>query len=119
MYGIAVRITAAPQMIVYARLIYITPTYVKLIYLMLSYLQLIIYHFFLVLVLTLECLLGIKQHTNILWNLKSQKMQNVYLLLPEDADVMELVQGACTERIYPVGRLDKNSLGLLLFKRPI
>ena len=29
--------------------------------------------------------------------------------------VMELVQGACTERIYPVGRLDKNSLGLLLF----
>ena len=29
--------------------------------------------------------------------------------------VMELVDGACTERIYPVGRLDKNSLGLLLF----
>ena len=29
--------------------------------------------------------------------------------------VMELVKGACTERIYPVGRLDKNSLGLLLF----
>ncbi|WP_419510901.1 pseudouridine synthase [Alistipes sp.] len=29
--------------------------------------------------------------------------------------VMELVEGACTERIYPVGRLDKNSLGLLLF----
>ena len=29
--------------------------------------------------------------------------------------VMELVSGACTERIYPVGRLDKNSLGLLLF----
>ena len=29
--------------------------------------------------------------------------------------VMELVAGACTERIYPVGRLDKNSLGLLLF----
>ena len=29
--------------------------------------------------------------------------------------VMELMQGACTERIYPVGRLDKNSLGLLLF----
>ena len=28
---------------------------------------------------------------------------------------MELVSGACTERIYPVGRLDKNSLGLLLF----
>ena len=29
--------------------------------------------------------------------------------------VMELVAGACEERIYPVGRLDKNSLGLLLF----
>lgn len=29
--------------------------------------------------------------------------------------VMDLVQGACTERIYPVGRLDKNSVGLLLF----
>jgi len=29
--------------------------------------------------------------------------------------VMELVTGACEERIYPVGRLDKNSLGLLLF----
>ena len=29
--------------------------------------------------------------------------------------VMELIQGACTERVYPVGRLDKNSLGLLLF----
>ena len=29
--------------------------------------------------------------------------------------VMDLVEGACTERIYPVGRLDQNSLGLLLF----
>ena len=29
--------------------------------------------------------------------------------------VMELVKGACAERIYPVGRLDKNSVGLLLF----
>ena len=32
-----------------------------------------------------------------------------------DKTVMDLVKGACTERIYPVGRLDKNSLGLLLF----
>ena len=32
-----------------------------------------------------------------------------------DKTVMELVKGACDERIYPVGRLDKNSLGLLLF----
>ena len=29
--------------------------------------------------------------------------------------VMDLVKNACTERVYPVGRLDKNSLGLLLF----
>lgn len=28
--------------------------------------------------------------------------------------VMDLIKGACTERVYPVGRLDKNSLGLLL-----
>ena len=32
-----------------------------------------------------------------------------------DKTVMDLVKGACEERIYPVGRLDKNSLGLLLF----
>ncbi|MBO5235223.1 MAG: rRNA pseudouridine synthase [Alistipes sp.] len=29
--------------------------------------------------------------------------------------VMDLVKDACSERIYPVGRLDKNSLGLLIF----
>jgi len=29
--------------------------------------------------------------------------------------VMELVANACTERIYPVGRLDRNTTGLLLF----
>ncbi len=29
--------------------------------------------------------------------------------------VMELIKGGCTERVYPVGRLDKNSLGVLLF----
>jgi len=29
--------------------------------------------------------------------------------------VMDLVQHACYERIYPVGRLDKNTTGLLLF----
>lgn len=29
--------------------------------------------------------------------------------------VMTLVQGACKERIYPVGRLDRNTTGLLLF----
>ena len=31
-----------------------------------------------------------------------------------DKTVMDLIKGACTERVYPVGRLDKNSLGLLL-----
>jgi 23S rRNA pseudouridine2605 synthase len=29
--------------------------------------------------------------------------------------VMQLVEGACKERIYPVGRLDRNTTGLLLF----
>jgi 23S rRNA pseudouridine2605 synthase len=29
--------------------------------------------------------------------------------------VMELIAGACKERIYPVGRLDRNTTGLLLF----
>lgn len=28
--------------------------------------------------------------------------------------VMDLLKNACTERVYPVGRLDKNSLGVLL-----
>ncbi len=35
---------------------------------------------------------------------------------PQDRNtVMLLVQGCCKERIYPVGRLDKNTTGLLLF----
>jgi 23S rRNA pseudouridine2605 synthase len=29
--------------------------------------------------------------------------------------VMELIAGACKERVYPVGRLDRNTTGLLLF----
>ena len=32
-----------------------------------------------------------------------------------DKTVMELIANACKERIYPVGRLDKNTTGLLLF----
>lgn len=32
-----------------------------------------------------------------------------------DTVVMSLVENACPERIYPVGRLDKNTTGLLLF----
>ena len=59
-------------------------------------------------------------------NLKTEKP--VYLLLNKPKDyittaddergrrtVMELLQGACKERIYPVGRLDRNTTGLLLF----
>ncbi|MCH5329355.1 MAG: rRNA pseudouridine synthase [Alistipes sp.] len=54
--------------------------------------------------------------------------QNVYLVLNKPKGyvttlddphaskiVTDLVKNACKERIYPVGRLDKNSLGLLLF----
>ncbi len=34
---------------------------------------------------------------------------------PQDRHtVMDLVKGACTERIYPVGRLDRNTTGVLL-----
>ena len=29
--------------------------------------------------------------------------------------VMNLIDGACSERVYPVGRLDRNTTGLLLF----
>ena len=35
---------------------------------------------------------------------------------PQERDtVMQLIDGACRERIYPVGRLDRNTTGLLLF----
>lgn len=57
-----------------------------------------------------------------------QNEKPVYLLLnkPKDyitttfdergrKDVMELVSSACKERIYPVGRLDRDTTGLLLF----
>ena len=32
-----------------------------------------------------------------------------------DKTVMDLLKDACKERVYPVGRLDKNSVGVLLF----
>lgn len=42
-----------------------------------------------------------------------------YITTAEDPDgrrtVMALIQGACKERLYPVGRLDRNTTGLLLF----
>ena len=57
-----------------------------------------------------------------------QREKPVYVLLnkPKDyitttdderdrANVMELVRDACKERIYPVGRLDRDTTGLLLF----
>lgn len=53
--------------------------------------------------------------------------KKVYILLNKPKDyittlddpegrktVLDLVKGACTERIYPVGRLDRNTTGLLL-----
>ena len=58
--------------------------------------------------------------------LKSEKLQYVLLNKPTDFittmsdphnrhTVMRLVKSACEERIYPVGRLDRNTTGLLLF----
>ena len=54
--------------------------------------------------------------------------KKVYILLNKPKDyvttvedpnatrtVMDLIQGACEQRVYPVGRLDRNSTGLLLF----
>lgn len=58
--------------------------------------------------------------------IKVEKYQYVLLNKPKDfittskdpqnrKTVLELVSNACIERIYPVGRLDRNTLGLLLF----
>ena len=58
--------------------------------------------------------------------LKREKLQYVLLNKPKDfittlddpegrRNVMELVRNACRERIYPVGRLDRTTTGVLLF----
>ena len=58
--------------------------------------------------------------------LRAEKLVYVLLNKPKDyitttsdpesrKTVMELVKKACTERIFPVGRLDRNTTGLLLF----
>lgn len=61
-------------------------------------------------------------------NSRIRNEKHVYLLLNKPKDyittaedpeerktVMELIEGACKERVYPVGRLDRNTTGLLLF----
>ncbi len=74
--------------------------------------------------------LGTKVHQNdtICYNGKQiQNEKKVYIVMNKpkgfvttlddphaDKSVMDLVKNACTERIYPVGRLDKNSVGVLL-----
>ena len=58
--------------------------------------------------------------------LRQEKMRYVLLNKPKDyittmndpegrKNVMELVRNACSERIYPVGRLDRTTTGVLLF----
>jgi len=74
--------------------------------------------------------LGTKVDPNSEICFKGKKLETehkVYILLNKPKDyittvedpnakrtVMDLIEGACTERVYPVGRLDRNSTGLLL-----
>lgn len=71
----------------------------------------------------------VKPGDTVTYNESSVKSERkVYLLLNKPKDyittvddpqerktVMELIEDACRERVYPVGRLDRNTTGLLLF----
>ncbi|WP_109833220.1 pseudouridine synthase [Reichenbachiella versicolor] len=71
----------------------------------------------------------VERGDQVMFNDKVISPQNyVYVLLNKPKDyittmddpqerrtVMQLVEGACDERIYPVGRLDRQTTGLLLF----
>jgi 23S rRNA pseudouridine2605 synthase len=75
--------------------------------------------------------MGFKVKSTDVINYGGETLKNerkVYLLLNKPKDyitttddpqerhtVMELIDGACKERVYPVGRLDRNTVGLLLF----
>lgn len=58
--------------------------------------------------------------------LKKERFKYIMLNKPKDfittvsdthdrKTVMDLIQNACSERVYPVGRLDRNTTGILLF----
>ena len=71
----------------------------------------------------------VKKRDTVVYNGKTlQSEKKIYLLLNKPKGyittvddphakhtVMDLIKGACKERIYPVGRLDKETTGLLLF----
>lgn len=71
----------------------------------------------------------VERNDEVKYNGKTIRPQNyVYVLLNKPKDyistmddpekrktVMQLIKGACDERMYPVGRLDRNTTGLLLF----